>query len=365
MILKSVLSFSIMLSILASILMTNVVFAEDDTASENRKAAASTADVKTVTRGPVKASLTVDPIKPIIGDIITLTLEVVADEGVELLMPEFGQSLDRFSIIDFVPKESVDKDGRNVALHRYRLQSPSSGKQIIPPLMIEFVDRRPGNKPAPEGEDAYELLTERIVFEIESVLPKGAGTDLKPPLRELGPREVDRPVRWPWVLLAIVLILAAVSPFAWKAWQNWQILARQRSAYEIANGRLQNLSNTNDLDADAVQAFFVELSDIVRRYLENRFNLHAPELTTEEFLDVAATSPDLSADQKSFLQGFLRSADQVKFARLVPDADTIAKAVSAAGDFLEQTKQNKEEVEKAKKEAMKKSINQTVEEAHG
>ena len=103
----------------------------------------------------------------------------------------------------------------------------------------------------------------------------------------------------------------------------------------------------------------------MRRYLENRFNLHAPELTTEEFLDVAATSPDLSADQKSFLQGFLRSADQVKFARLVPDADTIAKAVSAAGDFLEQTKQNKEEVEKAKKEAMKKSINHTVEEAHG
>lgn len=292
-----------------------------------------------VQRGPVKATVSIEPISPIIGDIITLILEVVAEEGVELLMPEFGQSLDRFSIVDFVPKESVDDEGRNVAIHRYRLQSRSSGQQTIPPLMIEFVDRRPGNRAAPEGEDAYELLTERIVFEIESVLPKGAGADLKPPLRELGPRDDGGAKLWPW-LLAVLGILAIASPFAWQAWQRWQVQARQRSAYDIAHSRLSKLTAADNLDVDAVQVFFVELSDIVRHYLEDRFNLHAPELTTEEFLDVAASSPDLSGDQKSFLQGFLRSADQVKFARHVPDVQTMDKALAAAAGFLEQTKQN-------------------------
>lgn len=292
-----------------------------------------------VQRGPVKATLNIDPTNPIIGDIITLTLEVVAEEGVELLMPEFGQSLDRFSIIDFVPKESVDQKGRSVARHRYRLQSPSSGKQTIPPLMIEFVDRRPGNRAAPEGEDAYELLTERIVFDIESVLPKGAGTDLKPPLREMGPRDAGSKQLWLWLLVCLVII-AVAAPFAWQAWQRWQVQARQRSAYEIAHARLSQLKTADNLDVEAVQVFFVELSDIVRHYLEDRFNLHAPELTTEEFLDVAAASPDLSSEQKNFLKGFLRSADQVKFARYVPDALTMDKALSAAASFLEQTKQN-------------------------
>jgi len=36
-------------------------------------------------------------------------------------------------------------------------------------------------------------------------------------------------------------------------------------------------------DAAAVESFFVAISAIVRRYLEDRFDLRAPELTTEEF----------------------------------------------------------------------------------
>ena len=324
--------WNLLFVLMASLLFINSVSAENDDKQS------TLVEPLVVQRGPVKASVSIEPTAPVIGDVITLTLEVIADEGVELLMPEFGQSLDRFSIIDFVPKESVDEKGRNVASHRYRLQSPSSGQQIIPPLMIEFVDRRPGNRTAPEGEDAYELLTERIVFEIESVLPQGASVDLKPPLRELGPRETGDSTVWIWLIVVVAAILAA-SPFVWKAWQRWLIQARQRSAYDIAHSRLSQLTKTDDLDAEAVQAFFVELSDIVRHYLEDRFNLHAPELTTEEFLDVAASSPDLSSDQKSFLQGFLRSADKVKFARHIPDSQTMHKALSAAADFVEQTKQ--------------------------
>ena len=47
--------------------------------------------------------------------------------------------------------------------------------------MIEFVDRRPGADAAPQGLDAYGLLTERLAFEVESVLPEDAEVDLPPP----------------------------------------------------------------------------------------------------------------------------------------------------------------------------------------
>jgi len=118
-----------------------------------------------------------------------------------------------------------------------------------------------------------------------------------------------------------------ISPFAWRQWQKMQVNARRRNAYEIAHSRLSRLSADTLRDAEAVQAFFVELSDIVRHYLEDRFSLHAPELTTEEFLDVAATSPDLNSEQKSFLRDFLRRADQVKFARHIPDNTTMQEAL--------------------------------------
>ena len=73
-------------------------------------------------------------------------------------MPEFGQSLHRFSILDFLPRETIDDAGRTVFSQRYTLQPPMSGEQQIPPIMIEFVDRRPGQTATPDDEDAYEVV---------------------------------------------------------------------------------------------------------------------------------------------------------------------------------------------------------------
>lgn len=295
-------------------------------------------DERITTRGPVTARVKLEPLEPVIGDTVTLTLEVSAEKGIELLMPEFGQSLDRYTILDFVPRESIDDQGHTVAIQRYRLQPPMSGKQFIPPIMIEFVDRRPNQRTAPEGEDAYELLTERINFEVGSVAPVEAATELEPPLDRLDPLARPAEQSWSW-LLALAILLATAAPFAWRRWVAWRTRARRRSAYEIAHGRLQALLTRPLPGADEMDRFFVELSGIIRRYLEDRFELHAPELTTEEFLDVAAGSPDLNAGHKGFLRGFLRNADQVKFARHVPDAATVETALASAGNFLEQTRE--------------------------
>ena len=106
---------------------------------------------KTFASGPVKATVRIEPAKPLIGDPVTLTVTAVAEKGVELLMPEFGEALERFSIIDFVPREAIDDQGRTVAVQRYRLQPPSSGAQAIPPILIEYVDRRPGARERPKA----------------------------------------------------------------------------------------------------------------------------------------------------------------------------------------------------------------------
>lgn len=307
------------------------------------QAAAASADApkfleKSAERGPVKARVRLEPAAPVIGDTVTLTVEVTAADGIELMMPEFGQSLERYSVREFVPKESVDASGNTVATQRYVLEPPLSGAQSIPPLLIEFIDRRPGQRPAPEGEQTYELVTERIAFEVASVVPAGASSDLKPlrerlePLRE--PGEL-----WPW-LLALAVLAAIAVPLAWRSLKAARAEGRRRTAYDVARARLDALSQrSRPSGEDEVDTFFVELSALIRRYLEDRFELRAPELTTEEFLQIASASPDLGEAHQGFLRSFLRRADMVKFARFIPSAEDIEGALAAASRFLEETHQ--------------------------
>lgn len=289
--------------------------------------------------GPVKATVRLEPEKPLIGDTVTLTITVTAEKDVELLMPEFGEALERFSIVDFAPRQSIDDEGRTVAIQTYRLQPPASGKQTIPPILIEYVDRRPGQHAAPEGYDAYELLTERLDFEVQSVIPKDAEADLKPPLGKLGPRETPPAPRWPWVVAGLV-VLAAACPFAVRAYFAWRRKARQRSAYEIARARLQRLLDAPRPTAERIDAFYVELSGIIRKYLEDRFELRAPELTTEEFLASVGESPELTPEHQALLREFLRQADLVKFAGVQPSDEDIERSIEAAWWFLEETREN-------------------------
>jgi hypothetical protein len=291
-------------------------------------------------RGPVEAAVRVEPTSPRIGDALIFEIEVVAEAGVELLMPEFGEALDRFQIVDFAPSERIDDQGRTVAVQRYTLDTFRSGVQSLPPVLIEFVDRRPGRDPAPEGEDAYELLTERLEFEVASQLPEGAALELEGALGELGPLEPPAPPGWPFALAALVLA-AGAAPFAYRAWQAQRARARRRSAYEISRAALDGLLyRPRPSDRVQMDAFFVELSRIVRRYLEDRFQLRSPELTTEEFLVVMSDSPDLSRDHQQLLLAFLRRADLVKFAHLVPNASDVEDSIQAAQRFLEDTREN-------------------------
>lgn len=287
--------------------------------------------------GPVRAVIRVTPAEPAIGDALRLELEVRAEPGVELLMPEFGEALDRFTIVEFAPSQTVADDGATLARQVYTLQPSRSGPQSVPPLLIEFVDRRPGRDEAPEGEDAYELLTERLDFAVTTTLPADAPLDLRAPKGELAPLARYGAARWA-LPFALVIALAVASPFVLRAFAAARERRRRKSAYDVARGDLDALLYGARPNADQMDRFFVRLSDIVRRYLEDHLGLRSPELTTEEFLDELSRSPDLVRSHRSLLEGFLKTADLVKFAHLVPTASDVEGAIQAAQSFLEETR---------------------------
>jgi hypothetical protein len=86
--------------------------------------------------------------------------------------------------------------------------------------------------------------------------------------------------------------------------------------------------------------FFVKLSGIVRRYLEARFGLRSPELTTEEFLEAMRDSPDLVRAHQEMLRRFLQRADLVKFAHRIPGATEVEESIAVAQRFLEETRES-------------------------
>jgi hypothetical protein len=287
--------------------------------------------------GPVQAIVRLSPPAPTIGDPLSLELEVRAEPDVELLMPEFGDALDRYSIVDFTRSEAADDGGGTISRQRYTLVASRSGAQIIPPLLVEFVDRRAGRDPAPEGEDAYELLTAALEFEVAAALPEGASLELRAPLGRLGARKLPGRNRTLWVLAALAAV-AAAAYFGIRAWAIWRSRSLRRSAYDVAKADLDALLMAPRPGEREMDAFFVRLSGIVRRYLENHFGLRSPELTTEEFVEELANSPDLVRSHQRLLREFLNRADLVKFAHLVPNPADVELSLDSAKSFLEATR---------------------------
>ena len=282
--------------------------------------------------GPVKVTVALTPAQPQLGDPLSLTLTVEAAEGVTVEMPAFGEALGRFSIVDFTPREETRPDGVWVASQRYTLQPPMSGRQRIPPLRIEYLDARPGYA---DGDEEYrELLSEELVIEVASVLPEGEVLaelrPVRPPLPELGRGFIAR--AWPW-LAAGAVGLGGLG-FAVALWQRRAAERRRVTAWDRAMRRLEALAGRGLPSPDAADAWYVELSDIVRRYIEDQYGVRAPELTTEEFLQEAHRSADLSGARRELLSAFLERCDRVKFAAYSPEQRESDEALTLARRFL-------------------------------
>ena len=98
------------------------------------------------TLGPVHAVVSLSDSNPVLGTLVTLTLTVDAPSDVVVTMPEFGDQLGKFGIVDFKPSERVREDGRTEYVQRYSLDLPMSGRLRTPSFLVEFTDRREGSE---------------------------------------------------------------------------------------------------------------------------------------------------------------------------------------------------------------------------
>lgn len=294
---------------------------------------------KTTENGPVKATVTVWPPKPSLGDPIYLRLDVDAPSGVSIDAPfqEAGdQRMGRFQVTGFSRDTQHKPDGGLHERQTYTLDAPVSGKFRVPPLRLEMVDARPGQ--GSEVGKAQELLTEEVPLDVAPVKAEAIAAELKP-----APGALDENVGgppWMWILLGggLLIVVGTGSVLAWRVLGTKRRIAEQRSAYEDAIAALTSLKKRGAPTSADADAWFVELSSIVRAYLERRYEIRAPELTTEEFLQEAARAREVTAEHRAQLTAFLERCDRVKFAGYRPDETESLATLDAARAFVEDTR---------------------------
>ena len=120
-----------------------------------------------------------------------------------------------------------------------------------------------------------------------------------------------------WVIFAIagLLILTAIGWGLWYLTRTGKISLFQKPVIPPETLALQKLAAIRPLIAEGrVREFVEKISDILRSYLEARFGLLAPRLSTEEFLYEARKADSLGVTRRSVLGEFLFRCDSVKFA---------------------------------------------------
>ncbi len=286
------------------------------------------------------ATATVDKTEVNIGDKLRYTIKVDYASGVTVTFPDFGEHLAGFTIKDYgTGKPKNMRNSRIVQEQWYILDTYTTGSYTIPSATIKYNE--------PSGEER-EVKTPELHIEVKSVMKEGEDAsnikDIKPPVNI--PVSYRKLYLWGGIPFGILVCGGAASWLLLKRKRNGiSSVLIKRSPDEIAYDALDALSKSDLITKGQVKEYYFSLSNIVRHYIENRFQLMAPERTTEEFL-VEMSNADsrggvttpLQDKHKQLIKSFLRHCDLVKFARYNPDGPEIKDAFDSALRLVDETK---------------------------
>ena len=263
-----------------------------------------------------------------IGDPVEVDLTVLHREGTTVAFPNPARGKDIVVREETTGSESFPNGLRRTVQH-LRLTSMNVTNHVIGENSFLTFTTADGT-----SSNAYPFLA----LEVVSSLQPGE-TDPRPAKGGLAQWPAPRS-RWIWAALAGLVLLAAVFLALRKFLTTPRTILHMAPAippHEVALNALADLRAKGWIEALKIEPFYVALSGIVRRYLEGRYGLRAPERTTEEFIRDALTSRKLSDAHRDLVAGFLEQSDLVKFARHSPGAADMRNALDSAERLVRET----------------------------
>ena len=262
-----------------------------------------------------------------VGTPVTAVVTVYHAPGTSVTLPETGRG--REIVVRDRARDSREAGpGRLRTEARYTLTSFVLGEHAVFTGAVECVQSN-----APPLTAPLPAAGLRVVSILGS--PDEAPRDMKGPLA--WPPRIPR---WAWIApLGALAVLATLLGLARLLRRGGPIRPPPPvpTPHERALDALRRLRAKGYIEQGTSEPFYVELSSIVRTYLEERFGLRAPERTTEEFIREAAESHRLEPGHQVLTRGFLEQCDLVKFARWAPDEPMMESALAAAEKLVRET----------------------------
>ena len=274
----------------------------------------------------VSAAMSTNQIR--IGDPVEVTLTALHRDGTTVGFPNPASGKD-IVVRDAKTDTEAFPNGLRRTVQKIRLTSMTITNHVVGEKASILISTPEGVK-----TNAYPFLS----LEVLSSLAPGE-QDIRPAKGGLAHWPAP-PSRWLWIALGILAVLVAAFLALRKFLttpRTFLHLPPPVPPHEIALEALAALRAKGWIEALKIEPFYVALSGIVRRYLEARFGLRAPERTTEEFIRDAVSSKKLSDAHRDLVAGFLEQSDLVKFARHAPGTADMHNALDSAERLVRET----------------------------
>jgi len=270
--------------------------------------------------------LTVTPDEVSIGDIVELTVRAThPPESVINVEPEFHQGLQPLSL----PKIRVGYQNTNQISTEFvwSLQFLSTTSSETVPVTILLID---------DQGQTEELVTGFQTPSFRSLLPLGQiGLN-----GHQSQERVSLEDQTNYLIMAIVPFLVALVLIyiAWKYfWANNESKSNSNSASSpegVARERLSALHEYDLSNSEVVEAFYDQISTIIRTYLVAKFDFPADSFTSEELRSTMADQ-GIKQWQARLVSELLLRSDLAVFAKIIPDPQSIDQDLTLAYEIIE------------------------------
>ena len=262
---------------------------------------------------------------------VFLTMELRTPHDRTAVLPDLRDRVVGFSLVeDFSEEPRKEKDGSTVQVTNWRLvPEPCADVYKIRPFVVKG---SPKIWKAQSDEGKFSFIGGPIYFENPAAREPVTGG------METDPKKDLPPLSWRLVLsvLCIVLSAAVVVVLIWLGarYVARRVKEHRMSPIERAWVELDRVLKKGLPGRGRYKDFYVELTMVVRRYVQRKYGIKAPHLTTEEFFAELQNSNTQTLDNSNTLRKFLESADLVKFAGVEGTPEMADEATDSARGYL-------------------------------
>jgi hypothetical protein len=282
--------------------------------------------------GSIKAFVSYQREEFSIAEKLQINLEIHKTGDAIVIFPkEEDFRLDKLSISRIGSLDRETADGADILKRRITLLPEEMGNASIDSIRIRYT----------LGDEDQVLETDPISFTIVSFTGKPSESVMFED--KLQPESLQLDYSGLWLVLIIfgIVIVVGVCVFLLVVYLKRRSLSE--TPEEVIPAHINALKKLDELEAEElaekgeIGEFHRRLSLILREYIENRFDIRAPEQTTEEFMLEMSTTRKISDEHKALLKDYLTQCDLIKFAKFRPPIDYHKEAMNRARTFIETT----------------------------